>query len=339
MSETQMDPGAWAVSPTLSLLRLGEAWLMEDPARGSHRILNTLPGWLGRALATLISAETVTTEEAHSALKAAGVPEGHVGSCLRSFTEAGVLVHAGTSRPHRDAGSMRDRQWAVISPPVDYRDPTAKDADVQLMYSYAEQAAVPPCATQVPEAWARIPLPEPEETVGTGGSLLDTLGRLLYLTNGVQSEIEFGPLPRSRRTPPSFGASHPFDISVRAPSGTGERTNYYYQPVEHALVVLPPPEQVCGTGSARLAVGGELEVDLSIHLAIERVHWRYRTSTVYPTVLLDLGHVTETLRLVAQSLGVSLVQTSGRTEPTLPKSDHVLGPILRQYRARWDQKS
>ncbi|MYT56042.1 hypothetical protein GTW29_29160 [Streptomyces sp. SID7834] len=144
--------------------------------------------------------------------------------------------------------------------------------------------------------------------------------------------MNFGPLPRSRRTPPSFGASHPFDIAVITSRISGERTAYYYQPVEHSLVILPASAYDVAV-SAPPETSGCRDIELSIHLAIERVHWRYRTSTVYPIILLDLGHLTETLRQVADSMDIRLTATAGRTEPALSKSDQVLGPRLRQYRA------
>ncbi len=329
MSEIRAAGDEWQLSPTVSLIRVGEMWLMDDPARGSHRILNTLPRWLGHSLAALASSGTMKQEQVIHALEDAGVPEGQGEACFKSFVEAGVLVGPSPSTPERDAGNLRDRQWAVISPPVNYRDPATKDADIQLMYSYAEETNPPASATQVPETWARVQLPLPERE--TEEDFLGRLGRLLHLTYGVQSEMNFGPLPRSRRTPPSFGASHPFDISVTTKLKSDGRTAYYYHPSEHSLVALPASQ--CDHGESAHATPGGSGVYLSIHLAIERVHWRYRTSTVYPTVLLDLGHLTETLGQVAESMGIVLTATAGRVEPTLPKRDQTLGPALRTYHA------
>lgn len=145
--------------------------------------------------------------------------------------------------------------------------------------------------------------------------------------------MDFGPLPRSRRTTPSFGASHPFDISVSTSRLSGKRTTYYYQASEHSLVALPTLVCDPDTGDApEPSAGGDF--DLSIHLAIERAHWRYRTSQVYPTVLLDLGHLTETLHQVCESMGVGLTVTAGRMEPALSKDDQALGPRLRKYRVQ-----
>ncbi|MGW7198726.1 hypothetical protein [Streptomyces chryseus] len=330
MNVDRVADDAWQLSPSASLIRVGDAWPLGDPARGSHRILNALPAWLGQALAVLTSAGTVTLGQASDDLARAGVPEAHVDFCLRSLADAGVLVEYSTDIPERDAGNLRDRQWAVISPPADYRDPGTKDADVQLMYSYAEEDEPPVSSTQAPETWARTPLPRLENN--TDNRFLERLGRLLYLTYGVHSEMDFGPLPRSRRTPPSFGASHPFDICVTTSQVSGTWATHYYQPSEHSLVTLPASQYSPGAGDFHESCGSG-DITLSIHLAIERVHWRYRTSTVYPTVLLDLGHLTETLRLVAESMRIGLTVTAGRTEPALPKSDQVMGPRLRQYRA------
>ncbi|MEV6987454.1 hypothetical protein AB0M95_40210 [Sphaerisporangium sp. NPDC051017] len=324
---------SWKLSPTISLIRVGDEWLIEDPAQGSYRQFNTLQKWLSEALTRLVSGGTMTDEQVCEVLKKAGIPVRYVEYCLQSFLDSGVLVDATADPPPRDFGSLRDLQWATVSRSLDYRDPEAKATDIQLMYRYAQDDFPPASSTQAPETWTWIDLPDPDPD--HGGGLLNKLGYMLYLVYGVHAEIHFGPLPRTRRTPPSFGASHPFDISVTTSAFSGERTAYYYQPAEHSLVALPATESDLSTDDPVLEQTLELaNIDLAIHLAIERVHWRYRTSTAYPTVLLDLGHLTETLDMVADCMNVRLTVLAGRAEPPLAKEGHLLGPQLRRYRAQ-----
>src|SRR6478609_5347981 len=101
MSDIREVGGPWQLPPSVSLIRVGDEWLMDDPARGSHRKLDALPGWLGQALVTLVSAGPLTSEQLGDVFTAAGVPAEHIDSCLRSFVEAGVLVGPAVRSPGR----------------------------------------------------------------------------------------------------------------------------------------------------------------------------------------------------------------------------------------------
>ncbi|MEV6701827.1 hypothetical protein AB0M68_32530 [Streptomyces sp. NPDC051453] len=315
---------AWKLSPTLSLVTVQGQWIIEDPRRGSHRLLNTRPPWLLALLTMLAQRDEASWSELTASAVGQGVPPDRADACIRSLAKAHLIVPAGTHAPSRDASALRDHQWALASERMDYTDESAIADDIALMYRYAESSP-PPAPCWEPETESdSIMLPHP--MLDHGDRPLVDLGRLLYFTNAILGDTSIGPLPRSRRVPPSHGASHPFDLSLHTarPSAGGSTAHYGYDPSAHALVRLKAET------ATPMPVAPQSDV-LSVHAALERVQWRYRTSTAYPTLFLDLGHLVETLFQVAETLGWDVLEIPHADEPVLDSRLPGLGPVFARF--------
>lgn len=320
-----MSPdAAWKLSPTLSLVTVQGQWIIEDPRRGSHRLLNTLPSWLLSLLAALAQRGDASWSELTASAVSQGVPHDRADACIRSLAKAHLIVPADSHAPSRDASALRDHQWALASERMDYTDESAIADDIALMYHYAESSP-PPAPCWEPEAGSGgVTLPHP--MLDHGDRPLADLGRLLFFTNAILNDTCIGPLPRSRRVPPSHGASHPFDLTLLTarPSADGTTAHYGYDAAAHALVRLK------AESAAPTPVAPRTDV-LSVHAALERVQWRYRTSTAYPTLFLDLGHLVETLFQVAETLKLDVLEIPHDDEPVLDSRLPGLGPLFARF--------
>lgn len=179
---------------------------------------------------------------------------------------------------------------------LNYADDTALDTDRMIMEEYLATCPPPP----VEPAQVGDPIWLPHPAFPHDDDPFGRLGALLLLGFGVLAEADFlGLQTVPRKAAPSKGARHPFDAYVIVgdgwdlPPGT-----YSYLPSIHALAR-------CGVGSTS---GPNLVIAISV--LYERVQWRYREAAGYSDLLLDLGHLRETLRLAACHLSWSLKPTA-----------------------------
>lgn len=319
------------LSPTLSLVRLSDTWILEDPYIGSHRTLNQLPTWLRELLAAGVICRPGTREDWERRAQSCGVPADQAPRCVDSLQRARILVSIESSRCDRDSAPLRDFQWTTCSTLANYADPRTPAADVEQMFEFA-QASVPPAPYHSLPAAERIWLPHPY--LDPAWHPMSDVARIVFLTNGVLQGVAIGPLPRTRRVPPSHGASHPFDLvlSLGAPWLSAPRT-FYYDPDEHCLIDLTGLPDA-GRHAGLLADALEGIVAVAVHLEVRRAQWRYRTSTAYPTLFLDLGHLVETLTHVANDMGWTVTHVPLGSQPSLKSPNHVFGPILELYQLR-----
>ncbi|WP_159106611.1 hypothetical protein [Streptomyces rishiriensis] len=262
----------------------------------------------------LVELGSVNTAAAAAAAIAAGVPEAAADRCVDSFRRAGLLVPT-TSHPlpRAEAPVLQDWRLANLALPADYRDPDTQVIDLRQMEGFAAAEAPPAVSVQWPLGLRRTLLPHPVHDAPERPHY--ALGNVLYYSNAVLRPAALGPLPRTLRVPPSHGAAHPFDLTVIMNSQRdGSSVTLGYDPMAHALVRLP------ATSIAPVAPGYVL---IAVHLAVRRVQWRYRASTAYPTVFLDLGHLLQVMETAAENLSLALAETpvpeqasiSGRTPP------------------------
>ncbi|NKB86628.1 MAG: SagB/ThcOx family dehydrogenase [Acidobacteria bacterium] len=134
------------------------------------------------------------------------------------------------------------------------------------------------------------------------------LATLLGLTWGVQHWADFGPARSPLKTSPSGGARHSIEAYVVALRVDGlEPGTYYYDPDGHQLAALSAgasgdlvdeflPQIPSYRGAAALVFMTSL---------FERVWWRYRFPRAYRTILLEAGHLCQTMCLVATRLGLA----------------------------------
>ena len=94
---------------------------------------------------------------------------------------------------------------------------------------------------------------------------------------------------------------------------------YHYHPVAHALEPLPPPERPLGE-LARLALSGQhWFADAPVLAALvprfARSYWKYRHHPkAYRALVLDCGHLSQTLYLSATELGLGAFVTAAINE-------------------------
>lgn len=195
----------------------------------------------------------------------------------------------------------------------DYRDPHWREEDAALMEEYARVTPPPPKVAR--RDGQLYPLPpvdptdlSPRECPGTDGCLsLRTLGAILRYVFGPIGTYEAPFGPWLHKTSPSGGMRHPTEGVVLLSRGyEGIRPGAYAYDVErHGLAAVD--EEYPNTvpfKSSGAAVG------FLIRSRVERAMWRYRDPRAFRPVLMDAGHVIETLRLLLglQGLGTALVE-------------------------------
>ncbi|GGQ07089.1 MarR family transcriptional regulator [Streptomyces roseolilacinus] len=299
----------WAPAGSAGLVHWRGRWLLDVPGRGGARGVALGDPAVWRLLGALARRPGRTPGELRLLAQEAGVPAHAVAGCLTSLERAGLLRReAPDDPPPRDAPALHDWALANLAPPADYRNPALVDDDIALMTSYADGDPPPPALPDLSEHAPRVHLPHP--VADPGGHPLRVLGGVLYLSHAVIDDAAIGPLPRSRRVPPSHGAAHPFDLSVGCRWADGSTTVHAYDPDAHALAGLADGDRPDVAGPVRrLAAAAALrpgDAVIAVHLAIRRVQWRYRTGAAYPTVFLDLGHLLEALRGAAEWHGAAV---------------------------------
>ncbi|ASN03181.1 putative peptide maturation dehydrogenase [Xanthomonas citri pv. malvacearum] len=119
---------------------------------------------------------------------------------------------------------------------------------------------------------------------------------------------------------PSGGSLHPTETYLLIQRVQGMPSGlYHYRPIEHALQpVAPPPEPL--SDFARRALSGqhwfaEAPVLLILAPRFLRSFWKYRNhAKAYRAMILDVGHIAQTLYLSATDLGLGAFVTSAINE-------------------------
>ncbi|HSF14509.1 MAG TPA: SagB/ThcOx family dehydrogenase [Vicinamibacteria bacterium] len=138
---------------------------------------------------------------------------------------------------------------------------------------------------------------------------LPALSTLLGLTFGIQRWVDLGELGRAPlKTSPSGGARHPIEAYVVARRVEGvEAGLYYYDPDRHGLVIMR-------RGATRKTLGAYLPGQpwfqsaaalIMMTAVFGRTGWLYPYARSYRTVLLEAGHLCQTLCLTATALGLA----------------------------------
>jgi SagB-type dehydrogenase family enzyme len=137
---------------------------------------------------------------------------------------------------------------------------------------------------------------------------LADLAAILHVAGGFLGVFdELGTGPEAYKTSPSAGALHPNELYVRARRVSGLAPGTYHYAAAHGHLERVGDEDA-DIDDPR-AYGDQEWPALSpvtvLHTAVvERNQWRYRTPRGYRDVLLGLGHVSQTLLLVAGARGL-----------------------------------
>lgn len=191
------------------------------------------------------------------------------------------------------------RRLNLNYPFLDYSVEASHEADRALMDGYAAHGSPPPVATPRPGPPVALPetpltITHPESAAPDAALLASWLAAAARITGRRQGR--HGPIVL--KTSPSGGARHPTDLAVIVGHGWPSqlRGAWWYDGDQHALTPADPdvPLEVDlpPTGIAMI---------LSSH--VERAMWRYRDVRAFRPVLIDAGHVLETLDLAVQATG------------------------------------
>ncbi|MDQ3802525.1 MAG: nitroreductase family protein [Acidobacteriota bacterium] len=222
---------------------------------------------------------------------------------LAGLADAGLLVE-----PSHNGGAAEDSfiahyQLASFNYPFeDYFDPDWRDKEEKLLQHY--DSLWPPPASIAKREGRFHPLPAAELSDLERGSTAPTLkwvSSLLRYTFGPIGEIKTSRLICLRRTSPSGGARHPTEGAVLLPEPLGDipAGSYVYDVERHGLV--ESPEEAALSTELR----GVGDIGIMIRTRVERAMWRYRDLRAWRPVLLDAGHIVETLSLLLARRGLN----------------------------------
>jgi SagB-type dehydrogenase family enzyme len=152
---------------------------------------------------------------------------------------------------------------------------------------------------------------------------LDDLSTLLQMTWGVQGYFQtdvFGELPY--KTSPSGGSRHPGEVYVMALKVNGlERGMYHYQCNDHRLAKIPLEVSVRKAGAYcadQWWFSGAAALFI-MTAVFARTLWKYRGARAYRVVLLEAGHLCQTLCLTATRLGLAPFSTAALRDSLIEK--------------------
>jgi SagB-type dehydrogenase family enzyme len=142
---------------------------------------------------------------------------------------------------------------------------------------------------------------------------LETLGRLLYASYGIQGSREIEGQNVPMRPVPSGGGLYPLELYVAAQEVTGLADGlYHYDARSHELELRRPGRYQ--TELAGMTLGQEMLGDANLVICVTaifaRTQWKYGQRG-YRYVWLEAGHVGQNLYLVADALGLAPVALGG----------------------------
>jgi len=292
-------------------------------------------------------------------VEAASLRERYGAARLRALLRAGLVVAKGKRwAEQRDAdGALRAQHWHGLAAQwhADSRwqgvDAAREVADEGLDTAEglrARHGAPPPEAHACVPPSQRLALPEPATTAL--GELLDrratcrnfdaardlplaTMAGLLARVFGARGRVraaqDFDVL---KKTSPSGGALHPVEAYLIARRVEGLAPGlYHYHAGEHALEPLPSPPDL--DAFARTAVAGQYwfaDAHVLVVLAprFARNFWKYRNhAKAYRVVIMDAGHLSQTLYLCATELGLGAFVTAAINETDIERAFGLTGYV------------
>ncbi|MFJ6138608.1 hypothetical protein [Kitasatospora sp. NPDC092286] len=239
------------------------------------------------------------------------------------FTTA--VQHLGMTLDETGAAPAQDflafyRRLNLGYPFLDYSVEASHEVDRALMDGYAAHAGPPPATT--PRSGPQTTLPKAELPVGqlAANAGVDLLAAWLGTAGRITGRREGRHGPIVLKTSPSGGARHPTDLGVLIGTGWPAELQgaWWYDGDRHTLVPagsdIPMEAEVPPFGIAFV---------VSSH--VQRAMWRYRDVRALRPVLIDAGHVVETLNMAVQATGWS---TAWLPIPAFTGTDPILGLLL-----------
>jgi SagB-type dehydrogenase family enzyme len=152
---------------------------------------------------------------------------------------------------------------------------------------------------------------------------MENLSTLLRMTWGVQGYFQtdvFGRLPY--KTSPSGGSRHPGEVYLMALRVDGlERGMYHYQAKDNRLAKLPTkvsPRKAGAYCADQWYFSGAAALFI-MTAVFARTMWKYGGARAYRVVLLEAGHLCQTLCLTATRLGLAPFSTAALRDSLIEK--------------------
>ncbi|MDE2257308.1 MAG: putative peptide maturation dehydrogenase, partial [Xanthomonadaceae bacterium] len=151
---------------------------------------------------------------------------------------------------------------------------------------------------------------------------LPTFGAAMYRAFGARAVDEYAPgIFLLKKGAPSAGGLHPVEAYVLVQRVDGIAPGlYHYHPAAHALEPIRAMDAAELEALARTCLGGQpyfAQAHVVVALAgrFARNFWKYRNhAKAYRAVILDAGHLSQTLYLAATELGLGAFVTAGVNE-------------------------
>ncbi|WP_115560958.1 putative peptide maturation dehydrogenase [Xanthomonas arboricola] len=149
----------------------------------------------------------------------------------------------------------------------------------------------------------------------------DLLAQMLERSVMASGRVEVGHGTAFLKKPvPSGGSLHPTETYLLVQRVEGLASGlYHYRPMDHALQPLPSPSQPLADIARQALSGQHWFADAPVLLILAprflRSFWKYRNhAKAYRAMILDVGHIAQTLYLSATDLGLGAFVTSAINE-------------------------
>lgn len=269
----------------------------------------------------------------------------HASDLLQALLQKEILVEQGTAADSRDQ-LLRGTDWRPASAVMHFasRWRSANTEELQRRFIDEYQADLlqrlgpaPPTVRERTHQTKRLPLPAAEHSpldelldrrvtcrnFDRARSLKQTdFAAVLYRAYGARAVDDYAPgVQLLKKGVPSAGGLHPTEayLLVRSVEGISPGL-YHYHPVDHALEPIReiPQEEVARL--ARVFVGAQAYlVDAQVFVIpvsrFRRNFWKYGNHTkAYRALILDVGHLSQTMYLAATELGLAAFITAAVNE-------------------------
>lgn len=205
-------------------------------------------------------------------------------------------------------------------PFLDYSKAETRAVDADLMHAYASTEDAPSLVTPWPEDGRGLAPGCIESSAGSPQAVSEQLAAgWLRLAAGFTQVRQLSHSTIAFRTSPSGGARHPTDVGIHmGPAWPQELSgSWWYDPLEHRLRRALRRHV---SDASRLAADA---VVFPVSSHVRRAMWRYRDVRAFRPVVIDAGHVVETLLAVIQASGwhawwqpsVGFVDAGGDLDP------------------------
>jgi putative peptide maturation dehydrogenase len=269
----------------------------------------------------------------------------HSSAPIESLLEKKLLITEATEADRRD-GLLRDLHWRGASAAMHYAS-RWRDVDTELNEKQFTEIAIgtlldhlgppPPVVRERVDAPRRIRLPRAEAT--PLDALLDRrvtcrnydasraltqaqFAAVLHRTYGARAVDDFAPgVKLLKKGVPSAGGLHPTEAYLLVQRVEGVAPGlYHYHPIDHALEPIRLVDIDEASALARRFVAAQSYfVDAQVFVIpvsrFRRNFWKYRNhAKAYRTLILDVGHLSQTMYLAATELGLAAFITAAVNE-------------------------